>query len=345
MKSNVSIYDVAKEAGVSIATVSRVINGIENVSEKKKEIVMSAIKKLEYVPSESARRLAGNQTGMIGVSISFSGVEGSYMLNFLRGALKALEETNYSMVLINEKADMMEEFDEPTFLDYIKKKSIDALLLSKRLSSYNDKVLDDIIKSDFNISYSGEMSEKYLNRKNIFSINHKRAEFIMDSLEYLFLKGHTQICMYKFAGKDHKRIQNSAIKSFEEKHGRVLKLKEIEIELNGNDYLSESELELALNNVKEGCSAVFALSLNMAVEIKNYFEKKGYKISKDFSLMNINWEDNDNIEIDNIKMSVFDLGFYGMENLVKKLRGDENLSNKMLLDYSLVEKGSVRNIN
>ncbi|ADQ04014.1 transcriptional regulator, LacI family [Caldicellulosiruptor owensensis OL] len=64
-----SIEDVAKRAGVSKATVSRVINGTANVSEKKKKAVLEAIKALNYTPNVTAKNLARRKTDTIGIII------------------------------------------------------------------------------------------------------------------------------------------------------------------------------------------------------------------------------------------------------------------------------------
>ena len=55
----VTIYDVAKEAGVSLATVSRVINGSTVVKEPTRERVQEAIEKLGYKPNAIAQRVFG----------------------------------------------------------------------------------------------------------------------------------------------------------------------------------------------------------------------------------------------------------------------------------------------
>ena len=62
-----TIYDVAREAGVSLATVSRVINGSSVVREKTKEKVMKVIDELNFKPNQIARGLATNKTTTIAV--------------------------------------------------------------------------------------------------------------------------------------------------------------------------------------------------------------------------------------------------------------------------------------
>lgn len=65
-----TIYDIAKEANVSIATVSRVLNGSQTVSAKTREKVVQAMKKLNYTPNPFARGLTLNSMRVIGVVCS-----------------------------------------------------------------------------------------------------------------------------------------------------------------------------------------------------------------------------------------------------------------------------------
>ena len=62
-----NIYDISKKAGVSIATVSRVINGSENVSEKTREKVLAIMKETGYTPNVFARGLTNNTIQTIGL--------------------------------------------------------------------------------------------------------------------------------------------------------------------------------------------------------------------------------------------------------------------------------------
>ncbi|WP_432512582.1 LacI family DNA-binding transcriptional regulator [Kineococcus sp. SYSU DK001] len=69
-----TVYDVADRAGVSIATVSRVLRTPDAVREATRERVLDAVRALGYVPSGNARALAGNRTGVIG--LCFPGHDG-----------------------------------------------------------------------------------------------------------------------------------------------------------------------------------------------------------------------------------------------------------------------------
>lgn len=66
----VNIFDVAKKSGLSVVTVSRVLNQSESVRPKNRERVLQAMKELDYHPNASARSLARGKTGIIGLTLS-----------------------------------------------------------------------------------------------------------------------------------------------------------------------------------------------------------------------------------------------------------------------------------
>ena len=84
-KDRVTIYEVAKVAGVSLATVSRVINNHPNVTEKTKKAVKEAIARLGYKPSALAQGLANSRSTNIGIMIPSTGY--AYVSNMLDGMI------------------------------------------------------------------------------------------------------------------------------------------------------------------------------------------------------------------------------------------------------------------
>ena len=94
-KSRVTIYEVAQMSGVSLATVSRVINNSDTVKEETKRKVMSVIRKLGYKPSGLAQALATNKTTNIGLIIPSANYV--YLSNLLNGICEVCKAKGFSL--------------------------------------------------------------------------------------------------------------------------------------------------------------------------------------------------------------------------------------------------------
>lgn len=92
-----TIADVARTAGVSIKSVSRVINFEPNVSDRLRDNVQKAIDALQFVPDMAARSLAGARTFMI--SAWFDNPSPHYIVQIQQGAMQACRETGYHLVI------------------------------------------------------------------------------------------------------------------------------------------------------------------------------------------------------------------------------------------------------
>jgi LacI family transcriptional regulator len=92
-----TIYDVAKHAGVSITTVSRILNTPDRVNSKTRERVLAAIDKLSFVPKAEARARAMQHTGRIGVISPF--FTAPSFIQRLRGIAEGLSPENYELVI------------------------------------------------------------------------------------------------------------------------------------------------------------------------------------------------------------------------------------------------------
>ena len=106
-KQMVTIYDAAREAKVSMATVSRVVNGNANVKAETKEKVNAVIAKLGYRPNAVARGLASRRTTTIGVVIP--DVTNHYFAELARGIDDVAAMYHYQIILANsDKSDTKE---------------------------------------------------------------------------------------------------------------------------------------------------------------------------------------------------------------------------------------------
>ena len=92
-----TIRDIARLSGVSVATVSRVINGRPDVATRTRDEVMRVMRAHNFVSNPSARALSVGRTGLIGFTIPF--VDESYFMAILSGATEALYEQEQRVVL------------------------------------------------------------------------------------------------------------------------------------------------------------------------------------------------------------------------------------------------------
>lgn len=120
----VTIYDVAKRAGVGIGTVSRVLNESPQISPKTREKVLKAIRELQYRPHALARGLARNKTGMIAVVMPF--FIGYFYFELLRTIQHELNKKGYDLILYNvEKPNQLDNIFEKS----LKERRVDGLLI------------------------------------------------------------------------------------------------------------------------------------------------------------------------------------------------------------------------
>ncbi len=103
MVSKVRIEDVAAAAGVSMKTVSRVLNREPNVRDKTRELVVNAVEKLRYVPNFSARSLAGNRSYLI--ALVYNNPSPNYLMEVMGGVLEACASHQYNMLLCPSDTD------------------------------------------------------------------------------------------------------------------------------------------------------------------------------------------------------------------------------------------------
>ena len=123
MNKKVTIYDVAKRADVAISTVSRVLNGSLNVSDKTKERVQEAIKTLNFRPQVNARKLASKEPQMLAVAVpSFTT---PFFNEVLKGVKDELKKTDFDIILYNTGSKDPEE----AVINFFDRGSADAVIL------------------------------------------------------------------------------------------------------------------------------------------------------------------------------------------------------------------------
>jgi len=122
--SRATIRDIASAAGVSIATVSRVLNGRPDVSSETRETVLRVVREQGFSMNRSARALSGGRTGLIGATLPIVDLE--YFNRILSGATEALYEQEMRVVLCPTQH---EQVREATLLEQLMQGTTDGSLL------------------------------------------------------------------------------------------------------------------------------------------------------------------------------------------------------------------------
>ncbi|MFU8792992.1 MAG: LacI family DNA-binding transcriptional regulator [Acholeplasmataceae bacterium] len=137
--SNATIYDVAGAAGVSLATVSRVLNNPEKVKEETRQRVLKVIKELGYRPNVIARGLASRKTTTVGVLLS--DITRASVSEMLGGIMDIAQNYHYSIKLFSVREDI----DVYESLQNIMAEQVDGVLyLNDELS---EKSVEDVKKT------------------------------------------------------------------------------------------------------------------------------------------------------------------------------------------------------
>ncbi|ENH96519.1 catabolite control protein CcpA [Gracilibacillus halophilus YIM-C55.5] len=171
---NVTIKDIAKEAGVSYSTVSKALNDSPLVKEVTKRKILRVAEDMGYEPNLAAKQLVRKKTEVIG--LIWPTIERIVLASLVSNISKAFESTPYSMILSVEDVD--------TATDTFKKFQVDGMIVFEE--SNDDPVDNDSIPM---IAYGVSSTDH--RSYPIIDANHEAA--MQQAVEYLYRLGHKSI--------------------------------------------------------------------------------------------------------------------------------------------------------
>lgn len=122
-----SMNDVARQAGVSVVTVSRVVNNSASVNELTRSRVLKAIKDLKYKPNRVAKRLRSKSLSGNLLGVMIPDIRNPFYVDVLRGIEDVSYHNNYAIIVCNFGQD---ETKERMYLDILQSESIDGLIVA-----------------------------------------------------------------------------------------------------------------------------------------------------------------------------------------------------------------------
>jgi LacI family transcriptional regulator len=178
-----TIDDVARAAGTSTKTVSRVLNNEPNVREAVRDRVRAAMTALKYRPLASARSLATNRSFMIG--LLYDNLSPSYIMAIQAGVLEACEAQHYSMIvqpLVSSSPDFVERVEE-----ILSRHRPDGLILTPPITDHS-RLLDSLRRHDIPFA-----SIAPLRPKGCIGVMLNEREAAAKMVEHLVALGHRRI--------------------------------------------------------------------------------------------------------------------------------------------------------
>ncbi len=179
---DVTIFDVADEAGVSYATVSRVINNKDHVSIEKRERVLRAMAQLGYVANAQARSLAGGSSHVVGLLVDY--LNTSYMGEIIRGIDAALDAHHCNLMLYTTHR---RKTKESAYVTKVTRELADGLLLvlPRNVNAY----LETLRQRRFPHVLIDYLSDG----ENVPSVSTTNFRGAYDAVTYLHSLGHRRI--------------------------------------------------------------------------------------------------------------------------------------------------------
>jgi LacI family transcriptional regulator len=339
MSVTVTIYDVAREAGVSMATVSRVVNNNPNVKPQTRKKVFEAIERLGYRPNAVARGLASKKTTTVGVVIP--DISNTIFSELARGIEDIANMYHYNIILCN--ADKKKD-KEIRVINTLLEKQVDGLLFM------GGAVTDEHLQAFKSSSVPIVLCATTDVNKAIASvdIDHEQAAF--DAVNHLIEKGHRSIAMISGTLQDpangfaryqgYKKALEAAGITIREDYVRV-----------GN-YKYESGLEVTKHflGLNERPTAIFAATDEMAIGAIHTLQDHGLRVPEDISVISV-----DNIrmasmvrpQLTTVAMPMYDIGAVSMRLLTKLMNKETKEASELMqviLPHEIIHRNSVAHL-
>ncbi|WP_042351535.1 LacI family DNA-binding transcriptional regulator [Bacillus massiliigorillae] len=175
-----NINDIARLAGVSVSTVSRVLNNYKYVAEEKREAVLKIIEEMNYTPNKNAIDLIRGETRTIGVILPYNNNQAFDQL--LNGILNKAVEHDFSITVLPSKYNKEKELEH---LQRLKSKPFDGIIITSKANDW-----ETIIPYS---KYASIVACEYTHHSEIGCSYIDRYASYIDAFQLLKNKGHSKV--------------------------------------------------------------------------------------------------------------------------------------------------------
>jgi len=333
--ANTTMKDVAERAGVSTATVSRVINNADNVNPKLRQKVLEVIEELDYKPNQLARSLKSSETNTI--AFISSDISNPFFVKIAKKVEEGIRNEDYTIVIGSTEDDPQAEL---RYLKLLYEKRVDGIVISS--TGKNEDYLKELSRKMPVICIDRRPETHKLN--SVF-VDKEKATY--EAVNYL-------------AGKNHKKIalvtgEKSIITNYDRYIGYTKGIYENDITLNSNyikfgqfgfEFGEKSILDLL--DLKERPTAVIAGNSFIAAGILLMAKKNKISIPDDLSLISFGNISNSQLitpKLTFIDEKVDEIGEKASDLLLTNLRNEESKIRQIKIKTKINSGESVAQLN
>lgn len=310
---DIKIVDVAAKAGVSAATVSRVLNAPEGVKEGTRQKVIRAIEELGYYPNAAAKNLRSQRTMTLGVIAQ--DINSAYFTEIIKGIENMAYARKYKVIICDAENQKDKERE---YLSLLMDRTIDGVLMIAPLIS--DEEISQIAEKGYAIGVIG----REIKHDRIPCVHTDNVKFSKEVVEHLMANGHRDIVF--LSGYPE------AIDSYERLEGYLKALRDHQIPFrpelveNGN-FNENGGYEAMLRLFAKGLrfTAVFAANDEMALGVYKACAEKGVRIPDDLAVVGV---DNNRISkyikptLSTVNQPKYTMGAILTEKLIDQMNED-----------------------
>lgn len=334
--SSVKISDVSKLAGVSVATVSRVINNTCFVNAETKEKVLKAIEELSYEPNLSARNLRRNTSGAI--LVITPNMTNPYYSNIITGISETARKYGSSTFVCSTNGEKEQELELMKMLD--SRRADAAIILATNI--------DDDALYPYTKKYPVVFCSEYNPNLEIDRVSIDNYQAAYEATEYLIKLNHKKVGMMS-SSNDYISTKLRKQGFLDACKANGIKNAEQNIVYASKDYSFSSARSQAkeLFSKKNHVDALFCISDILALGAIYGARECGLDVPKDVSILgfdNLEYSEMMVPQISTVNQPCYQLGETAMEKIQNKLNNPELEPSVEILNHELVVRGSTTKI-
>ena len=331
-----TIYEVSKLAGVSLATVSRVINNNTRVSDKTRQKVESAMSELGYRPNSIAQSLASNCTNSVGIMVSE--LHGPFFGQMMAGIEAELRAAGKHVIITTGHS---EEDKEKAGIEFLISRNCDAIIV--HVEALSDEYLIELTKGKTPIYFMSRVIAGI--EENCIQLNNELGGYL--ATKAMIEQGHQQIAY--IAGPEFKADSQNRLAG----HRRALEEYNIpfadELFFVG-DFKETGGKEgiKALINRKVDFTGLVCANDEMASGAMTYAREHNFTLPKDLSIIgfdNIIFSRHIYPKLTTIDNPVNEMGHMAAKLVLKNVYQKPNISIKHSFEPTLISRDSITSIN